>query len=242
MALCHAVAPYQNAPSRFSSHTSTLFKIRRPDAYLYLDFPYLTATSLLAPIGRQRSATASSSRDGATRGSSRKRKHNAIPAAPQQQRTIATSFTVGLNSTTRYLSELAARSAPASTKSKQPVGDVTGQTEVDLQPGTEPLAAIFLPKSASPILYAHFPLLALAASSAYPSQPLTRLVPLPASAEKKLAAALGIPRAGVIGVKDVEEAKSLLVFVREHVPIVEVPWLAESKDGKWMGTKIVDGR
>lgn len=101
------------------------------------------------------------------------------------------------------------------------------------------MMAIFLPKQASEIVYAHLPSLCYTASLANNSSPKIRLVSLNVSAEKRIAASLGIPRAGVIGiVEDAPGATALLEYVREQVPPIEIPWISRALNGDWMSTQV----
>lgn len=100
------------------------------------------------------------------------------------------------------------------------------------------MAAIFLPRPANDILYTHLPPLCYTASLANKSAPDIRLVLLDRSAERRLAASMGIPRAGVIGImEDAPGSKALLEYVREQIPAVEIPWMSQALNGDWMGTQ-----
>jgi len=106
-------------------------------------------------------------------------------------------------------------------------------------PSPTPLAAIFLTQPPSSFQYAHLPILTAFTASSHHEISTPRLVPLDSSAEPKLCRALGIPRVGVIGVlQDAPGAGPLIDYVREHVVAVEVPWVKETMEGKFLGTKI----
>jgi len=65
------------------------------------------------------------------------------------------------------------------------------------------------------------------------------VVPLDAMSERKLCAAMGIPRIGVLGVmSDAPGAAPLLEYVRDQVSLLKVPWVKETSEGRWLGTKI----
>lgn len=34
------------------------------------------------------------------------------------------------------------------------------------------------------------------------------------------------------------EMEALVAYVREHVEPVDVPWLREAREGRWLGTKV----
>ncbi|MCJ1270671.1 RNase P and RNase MRP subunit [Lobaria immixta] len=111
-------------------------------------------------------------------------------------------MTVGFNTTTRHLEDLAQKCT-----------------------GKKPLVAIFVPHAEQPkILHSHLPVLIKAASLGSPSLPPIRLVPLASGAEARLIKALGIPRVGLIGLMDNAPAASQLIqLTRTHVPVVEIP-------------------
>ena len=65
------------------------------------------------------------------------------------------------------------------------------------------------------------------------------MVPLDAMSERKLSAAMGIPRISVLGVmSNAPGSAPLLEYVRDQVDPLEVPWVKETSEGKWLGTKI----
>ena len=155
-------------------------------------------------------------------------------------------LTIGFNTTNRYLEALAQNCAPGSLQPATPSldTDMTGAPVApiaDLQASTlEPLEAVFVPRSDQPfVMHAHLPMLIKAASLASASSPDIKLVLLPKGAETKLSAALGIPRVGIIGLKKGAPAASPLVeFVKKHIPMVEIPWLAEAEAGVYLPVEI----
>lgn len=167
---------------------------------------------LLTPIGRHRSDNVTPSRG--KRAMKRKRKQDKLrqPAtqsvdaiAPEQQvPEILPYVTIGFNSTTRLLEAL--------TKARG--GDKSiPRSHCD---------AVFAPfEGKSDILYAHFPSLCRSTSKATIEGIETRLVPLPAGAEERLAIALGLPRVGPIGLKNgAPKSAPLMEYVRHYVPRV----------------------
>jgi ribonuclease P/MRP protein subunit POP3 len=81
-------------------------------------------------------------------------------------------------------------------------------------------------------------MVALAAQS-QSTDKAVRLVGFSKACEDRLSAALGIPRVSSIGLReDAPLAKGLVDFVRERVKPVEVPWLREAKEGKFLETRI----
>ena len=102
------------------------------------------------------------------------------------------------------------------------------------------LAAIFVPYSdQSSILYSHLPVLIKTASFAPSTSPAPRLTMLPRGAEERLAAALSIPRIGLIGIVDgAPDTDVLIDFARRKVPEIEVPWLDEGARGLYRPVNI----
>jgi ribonuclease P/MRP protein subunit POP3 len=105
------------------------------------------------------------------------------------------------------------------------------------------LAAIFISETATNHLpYSHLPTLTALASARHSGLPKIRLVQLGTAAEAAISEALGLPRAGVVGVlADAPGAGPLLEYVREIVGAVDVPWTREVAAGEWLGTKILHG-
>lgn len=137
------------------------------------------------------------------------------PPAP----VIGSHVTIGLNSTSRRLEAFI-----------KPYQDLTNTT---------PLAAVFLTQSPLAIQYTHLPVLTTLAASSHGEISAPRLISLDNSAERRISRAVGIPRVGVIGVlQDAPGAGPLIDYVREHVRAVEVPWVKEIAEGKFLGTKI----
>jgi len=145
---------------------------------------------------------------------------------------IAEHILVGINSTTRHLEALVP--SHDSRPSQEP-------TSLELT-SAKPLVAIFLTHAPTFLPYSHLPTLIALASAAQPSRIATRLVPLTPFSETNLSEALGIARAGAVGVfKDAPGSGPLMDYVREHVEPVDVPWVREVSAGEWLGTKILVG-
>lgn len=193
----------------------------------------LILKSFLEPLGRHRKLHATPSKGK----KDRKRKRQAIEFSNEEAvhqietPTAAASVLIGWNSTTRYLETLA---SSATTEASKPAPRHDGTPEERTH-----IAAVFLPKPKNDLLYAHLPVLALTASTAHADKPVTRLVPMPAGAEEKLANILHIPRAGVVGVmQNAPGADALIAYVVEHVEAVKVPWLEEARLGRYLATKV----
>lgn len=152
------------------------------------------------------------------------------PPAPPE---VHDHLTVGFNTTTKYLELLSSRSTTE-------IDDSGAVATVKTSTNLKPLAAVFVSRSSQPpVLYSHLPLLTKAASLAVPSSPSTRIISLPEEAADRLKAVLGIPRVGVIGLIDgAPNASSLIEFIREQVPELEVPWLEEAVKGTYLAVKI----
>jgi len=107
------------------------------------------------------------------------------------------------------------------------------------KPLPRPLAVIFLPKNKDDMAVAHLPVLAAYASLVQSATPATRIVMFNINAEKQLAIVLGLPKVGAVGIMEGGESSSLINFVREHVPPVDVPWIREAGSGKYLPLKVV---
>lgn len=147
---------------------------------------------------------------------------------------VQTHITVGLNSTSRHLESLLPFKCPKGPNATASSG-----------PGpNSSLVAIFLTNANSNYLpYSPLPTLTALASAARPSSPAIRLIQLRSNAEAKICEALGLPRAGIVGVfEDAPGARPLVERVRE-IEAVDVPWTREVSAGQWLGTNIsVEGR
>lgn len=150
-------------------------------------------------------------------------------------------LTVGFNTTTRYLEVLARNSSPSMMRNPGPVTAIETSARPSFDPAKiKPLTAVFVTRSSQlPSLYSYMPLLAKVASLSVPSSPSIRIITLPEGAEDRLKAVLGIPRVGMVGLIDgAPSALSLIQFIRENVPELEVPWLQEAVKGEYLPVKI----
>lgn len=102
------------------------------------------------------------------------------------------------------------------------------------------LAAVFVSRSSQPsVLHDHLPQLIAAASSADPSLAPIRLVQLPKGCEEVLCSSVGLPRAAFVAItNDAPHSKSLVDFLGENVPAIEVEWLKEAGTAQFMPVKI----
>lgn len=152
-------------------------------------------------------------------------------------------LTVGFNTTTRYLELLAQKFSPSTVKDENSgaVAAIKTPALPSLDPtNTKPLAVVFIPSSSQPsVLYSHLPFLTKAASLAVPSSPPTRIMLLPEGAEDRLKTVLCIRRVGMVGlIDDAPNTSSLIEFIRDNVPELEVPWLQEAVMGAYLDVKI----
>ncbi|KAK6000100.1 hypothetical protein QM012_004088 [Aureobasidium pullulans] len=192
--------------------------------------------SLLEPVGRHRAVhTVKSSGKNAKK---RKRTSEERPSPAAEQRPsepeILKYLTVGLNTTSRHLENEAALLKPRAL----PTTDK--ETKAGKQTIGKHLAVVFLPKPKDNLIYAHLPLLCYTSSCEQKDKAqCTRLVLLDSSCERTIATAMGLPRAGVVGIfDDAPGAGPLLEYVRDNVDPVEVPWLEKALSGQWMGMSV----
>jgi ribonuclease P/MRP protein subunit POP3 len=230
-----------------------------PLTLLFVLILTIRSASLLEPIGRHRSThtTASKGKRNKKRKRSKRDSPEKLLLEPQSPSlpAVQNHVTVGLNSTTRYLEsvlhtvatrEPLASEAPDNDNPDKDFflshPDVLSQRNAELnEDNPHHLAAIFMTEATANYLpYTHLPTLAALASARHPATPAIRIVQLKASAEAKICEALGLPRAGIVGVlEDAPGAGPLVEYVRDFVNAVEVPWTREVADGKWLGTKIL---
>jgi len=185
-----------------------------------------------------------------------------IPSTPE----ISSHLIVGLHNITRRLESLSQASKPAAiTVSQEGAKDHVQQTsnlkletndtasalenqeshDVSADIRETPqipthIAAIFVPMSTHPaVLHAHLPQLIFTASLAHPSLPSTRLVQLPKGSDARLCDALGLPRVSIIGILEgAPHSNALIDVVRKTVPKIDVPWLKEMREEKYLKVKV----
>jgi len=176
-----------------------------------------------------------------------------MPDTPPASPEIGNHLLVGLNSVTRHLEALAARTAPPTV----PVAQKSfGSTEVSPNAvpvngvkteGLSPLSIVILthPKPTLSPAHAHLPTLVhLATLPPISTTPCTaneetRLISLPTSADARLATALGVPRVGALAVhQGAPGAKTLEDYVREHIGVTQCPWIDEALRAEWKGLNV----
>lgn len=201
--------------------------------------------SVLSPIGQHRAILPKAIK---RRGKKRKRKTKSgiaengnenVPgrSAPPEQTTPSPSIRehllIGFNSVTRHLEAL-------STCSRKNTIFTTKDEPTDKP---RHVAVVFLLRSMDDLIYSHLPTLCHTASLAHPDLPATRLVLLSRSAEKQLSTAMGQSASvSILAVlEDGEQSPGLAAlteYVRENVEDVEVSWLKQAAEGKWLGTQV----
>ncbi|CAA9963456.1 RNase-P-pop3 domain containing protein [Pyrenophora teres f. maculata] len=163
---------------------------------------------------------------------------------PPRPPEIGNHVLVGLNSVTRHLEALAAKTAPctAPVANMRPASMDDSETKV-----LTPLSMVILthPKPSLSPAHAHLPTLVhlatLSPTSTTPSASNveTRLIALPTAADARLASALGIPRVGALAVyQDAPGAKTLQDYVREHIGVTQCPWIDEAMSAEWKGLNV----
>lgn len=193
--------------------------------------------SLLSPLGHHRRSFISPSKG--KRAKKRKRKvaeadtaADAVPPAPQ----LAKYVDLGLASISRSLEKVSAQPR----RDDPPASEATDQKRTSEELPCEPYSIIFVARSGQPsAFHSHFPQMVAVASKSVPSRQPIRLVGFSAACEERLSSALGIPRISSIGLREgAPHTKALVEFVREHVPPVDMTWYQETKNGRFMETKI----
>jgi hypothetical protein len=143
---------------------------------------------------------------------------------------VAHYITVGFNSTVRHLQCLASQPTPVTSAAG-------AKEELDL---TKEMAAVFVCKSALPILLTStIPAFVAAASARQPSRYQIRLVALPDEAERRLANTLFQPRVGFVGLlHDAPGAKELVGLTMDKASPVDVPWLRKDAQVEYKSVSI----
>ncbi|KAI6530366.1 hypothetical protein MCOR10_003424 [Pyricularia oryzae] len=158
--------------------------------------------------------------DGQTPGSERPR-----PPPPE----LSAFVDVGLASITRCLQQDSESSVISSSGDQQSPENLKGT----------PYAMILVARSGhSSAFHSHFPQMVAMASKSHPDQPAIRLVGFSKSCEDRLSDCLGVPRVSSVALRPgAPLSKPLIEFVRQHVPVIEIPWVKEVVDG-YQETKI----
>lgn len=177
--------------------------------------------SLLSPIGHYRTTHITPSKGKRNKKAKRRQvKLGAALPAPETASVpipeLSAHILVGLNCITRHLESQSRQACPQS---------------LDMQiPSDNPkhLAVIVTTWPSVPaVLTSHLYVLLQTSSLLYPNLPQTRLVTLPRSSEKRLCSALGVARAGFIGIFDSAPCSTAVTeFCLANIPGIEVNgWL-----------------
>lgn len=205
-------------------------------SYMYRN-PKLTISSLLSPIGHHRTSHITPSKG--KRNKKRKRQEAAKSDTAQKTKVEApvpapelnSHILIGLNSISRHLDSQSQSTRPTSLCIRGP--NPTHEAAIITSSTPAHLAAVFITRpSLPPILAAHLHLLLETSSFLNPILPSTRLITLPKNSEKRLCDALGVPRAGFIGIMHhAPNALALLDFCFANVPEIQVgEWLKSVKE------------
>lgn len=178
---------------------------------LFIAFTLTILFSLLTPIGQHRNLYTQPSKGKRSR--KRKPTNTATPVIPPPSPPELNLFiTIGLNSTNRHLESM------------------TVVLPAEKIPSKPRLLAVFVCRSDSQPsqLHSHLPVMCNIASQSSPEHTV-RLVQLPKGAEARLTTSLAIPQVGFLGLMEgAPGSTSLLHFLEERVPAIEVPWLSGS--------------
>ncbi|CUS13738.1 unnamed protein product [Tuber aestivum] len=184
-------------------------------------------SNMLSPIGARRRLlppppSAAKRNRKRKRASSTSTVATAIPPPPVPE--ISKYLTVGLNSTTAYLEGLAGERRPPAFAPPVAQGERESRKPA--------MRAVFVTRADSQalLLHSHIPLLCGLASGEGGGGVVVRLVQLPRGSEARLADALGIVRAGFVGLLEgapEELVAGLMEVVERYVLPVRVPWLDE---------------
>ncbi|KFY17740.1 hypothetical protein V492_00408 [Pseudogymnoascus sp. VKM F-4246] len=212
----------------------------KPKAMFELDSPYsvtvppqLSAAdqdtilnllaSFLSPIGHHRTTHITPSKGKRSKRTKRRELKRGASQPAQDEPSVpppelSSHILVGLNSITRHFDSQSRQACPPSLGIQVPSSD---------SPRRHLAVVITTWPSIPPILTSHIHRLLQTSSLLHPNLPPTRLVVLPRTSEKRLCSALGVPRAGFIGVFDnTPSATAVIDFCSANVPEIEV--------GKWL--------
>lgn len=187
----------------------------------------LISPSFLSPIGHDRTTHVTPSKGKRSKRARRKELRGGAtrPAqdeAPVTPLELSSHILVGLNSITRHLEFQPRQACPPSLAMQIPGSD---------SPRRHLAVVVTTWPSVPLILTSHLHKLLQTSSLLHPNLPPTRLVILPRSNEKRLCSALGVSRAGFIGIFDnAPSATAIIDFCLANVPEMEVgEWLKANK-------------
>ncbi|KFY87187.1 hypothetical protein V500_07115 [Pseudogymnoascus sp. VKM F-4518 (FW-2643)] len=215
--------------------TKTMFELDSP--YSDVVLPQLSPadqdtildllTGFLSPIGHYRTTHVTPSKGKRNKSAKRRelRRGAAQPTLDEASVPIpelSSHILVGLNSITRHIESQSRQACPPSLGMQTPSSD---------SPRRHLAVVVTTWPSVPPILTSHLHKLLQTSFLLHPNLPPTRLVILPRSSEKRLCSALGVPRAGFIGIFDSAPcATAVIHFCLTNVPEIEVgEWLKADK-------------
>ncbi|KAL5351351.1 RNase P and RNase MRP subunit [Pseudogymnoascus australis] len=186
-------------------------------------------TSFLSPIGHYRITHITPSKGKRNKKAKRRELRSGAAQRAQDEALVpppelSSHILVGLNSITRHLEAQSRKACPPSLGMPIPISD---------SPGRHLAVVVTTWPSVPPILTSHLHKLLQTSSLLHPNLPPTRLAILPRSSEKRLCSALGVPRAGFIGIFDsAPHATAVIDFCLANVPDLEVgEWLRAEQRG-----------
>lgn len=211
--------------------SARLSSVISPFHVLYAQKHILISLSFLSPIGHYRTSHITPSKGKRNKKAKRRELRGGAAAKPAQDEAsvpppeLSSHILVGLNSITRHLESQSRKACPASLGTPIPSSDVPANPQRHLA------VVVTTWPSVTPILTSHLHKLLQTSSLLHPNLPPTRLVVLPRISEKRLCNALGVPRAGLIGVFDgAPSATAVIDFCLANVPEMEVgEWLKADK-------------
>ncbi|KFY80728.1 hypothetical protein V499_00436 [Pseudogymnoascus sp. VKM F-103] len=187
-------------------------------------------TSFLSPIGHYHTTHITPSKGKRSKKAKRRELKGGAAKPTQDEASVPppeliSHILVGLNSITRHLESQSRKACPPSLGVPIPSydGPANSQRHLAVVVTTWP--------SVPTILTSHLHKLVQTSSLLHHNLPPTRFVTLPRSSEKRLCSALGVPRAGFIGIFDgAPSATAVIDFCVANVPELEVDgWLKVDK-------------
>ncbi|KFZ05498.1 hypothetical protein V501_08285 [Pseudogymnoascus sp. VKM F-4519 (FW-2642)] len=187
-------------------------------------------TSFLSPIGHYRTTHITPSKGKRSKKAKRRELKGGAAKPAQDEASVPppeliSHILVGLNSITRHLESQSRKACPPSLGVPIPSSDRPANSQRHLT------VVVTTWPSVPTILTSHLHKLVQTSSLLHPNLPPTRFVTLPRSSEKRLCSALGVPRAGFIGIFDgAPSATAVIDFCLANVPELEVDgWLKTDK-------------
>lgn len=145
---------------------------------------------------------------------------------------MTSSLDVGLSNITRNLQPGASSSG----------SEIVFKNDKYPRAQPSPYKVIFVARSGTPsAFFSHLPqLVALASKKSQRVAEPIRLVGFSKACEERLSMCLGVPRVTSVALRedDTAQSKTLVDFVQQRVPVVDVPWLDEIGKGEYLATKI----